>query len=661
MRKTIYLLSGIICAAVTAPPSYANWYDYDVDVTAYPAQFGPSGSFIKLTLEATPAFTGQPTYGANKFSTFTDHDGFELGSHGCTFYAGGKLTCECAYRVNPENVSDGQIMISASVDETIDNEEVSGTGTTFVSHDPLVTPYTPPPNMEICYNRRPEVDVGPDLYLIDGSSYQLNPIVSDFEGDTLSYMWSSGPTPQNVKNATILANFNTASISLKVDDGYGFSRHRPGINRWGEDLLQIVTTRESGCAPPSSALMPSTSSPGNFTFTIPAHQVCPSIFWIDPPVATGYDYSVSGAEFLEVKMPDLSLVDDPDGYTLTYAGGAPLSLAPGQNYVFPSPVAQFSLTGIDPVLELDPDNPQAFAIGVDVTNPAVGATHVEINQAVITENYPPLPAQCPPFETADFRNILPVTTHSVNGNYTRTLNRTKMETMMADFLNDARATHPTLAKVEAEFKLEDYGPGSFPAGYVGPVAGMDRLMVSYDGSDLTLYDPSNANATLDEFWTEKNLNVDRWYALSVRSFKDGNGSSCGTNFYQFRLPSVTGGRPSFKRPVEIFEAAQISRYNVTLAAVKATGLTVRAGEPSVVSVGGNTSTVGSTTFEYSTIKPPAIGTATISQSPVVITPTKRLPDIKPIPQKPVTKELPKTEVETKKVRKVTPRFIPKNR
>ena len=93
--------------------------------------------------------------------------------------------------------------------------------------------------------------------------------------------------------------------------------------------------------------------------------------WIDPPVAIGYVYEVTNGAFDTVTAPSLATVPDADGYAVT-VGGSTVLLAAGASLDFFTAFGlnptEFTLTGIDPALMLDPINPLAFPIGVSLTD-----------------------------------------------------------------------------------------------------------------------------------------------------------------------------------------------------------------------------------------------------------------------------------------------------
>jgi len=119
-------------------------------------------------------------------------------------------------------------------------------------------------------------------------------------------------------------------------------------------------------------------------------------------ITVGYTYSVTNAEFDTVRAPSFAAVPDADGYTLSLtSGGALSSFSLGSGAVLDfgaegiTGVTTFTVTDIDPNLELDPNDPFAFPIGVSVEN-ASGAPIFSSSPITITTPAPvPLPASLP--------------------------------------------------------------------------------------------------------------------------------------------------------------------------------------------------------------------------------------------------------------------------
>lgn len=136
---------------------------------------------------------------------------------------------------------------------------------------------------------------------------------------------------------------------------------------------------------------------GGFVFNLEDIRNLPGrIFFIDPEIATGYTYEITGDLFFSVQAPSLNAVADGDGqYVLSYEQAGTLFeqiLNAGDVFEFgPDGVSSFTITGIDPALMLDPTNANAFVTGVSVVNGGVPGT---ITQTPITTevNAVPLPA-----------------------------------------------------------------------------------------------------------------------------------------------------------------------------------------------------------------------------------------------------------------------------
>lgn len=108
---------------------------------------------------------------------------------------------------------------------------------------------------------------------------------------------------------------------------------------------------------------------GGFVFDLSEVRTLPGeIFFIDPEIATGYTYEVTGDLFFSIKAPSLDAVKDGDGqYLLSYGAGLTKILAAGETFEFgPVGVSSFTITGIDPALMLDPTDVNDFVTGVSL-------------------------------------------------------------------------------------------------------------------------------------------------------------------------------------------------------------------------------------------------------------------------------------------------------
>ncbi|WP_425404419.1 choice-of-anchor L domain-containing protein [Hwanghaeella sp.] len=136
---------------------------------------------------------------------------------------------------------------------------------------------------------------------------------------------------------------------------------------------------------------------GTFTFDLPETLDLEEVFFIDPPVAVGYTYEVTDAEFKTIVAPSLAVVPDSDGYTIEIDGQVFTLLPGGSLDVSGLGASEFVLTGIDEALLLDPANFLAFPLGVALQNLTQG-TLPTLSQTPITVDVPspvPLPAGLP--------------------------------------------------------------------------------------------------------------------------------------------------------------------------------------------------------------------------------------------------------------------------
>lgn len=136
---------------------------------------------------------------------------------------------------------------------------------------------------------------------------------------------------------------------------------------------------------------------GTFFFDLPEGLDPTEVFFIDPPVAVGYTYAVTDAEFATIVAPSLATVPDSDGYTITIDGQV-FTLAPGATLdVSGIGASEFVLTGIDEALLIDPANFLAFPLGIALQDLTQGVLPT-LSQTPIVEDVTsavPLPAGLP--------------------------------------------------------------------------------------------------------------------------------------------------------------------------------------------------------------------------------------------------------------------------
>jgi hypothetical protein len=149
-----------------------------------------------------------------------------------------------------------------------------------------------------------------------------------------------GPLPPNTNNSDILTRSNSY-----------FAFTRPTVN------------------PQPTTFLPQIGANGNFNFNITSVPANTTIL-IDPPVATGYDYSIgpNDPNFASVTLPQTG----GGNFTVTYSLGGQTtssSVGAGTPFNFPSGgVRSFTVTGIDPNASVDPTNGGAFVTGVSLVS-----------------------------------------------------------------------------------------------------------------------------------------------------------------------------------------------------------------------------------------------------------------------------------------------------
>lgn len=151
-------------------------------------------------------------------------------------------------------------------------------------------------------------------------------------------------------------------------------------------------------------LLPNDPDPndGIFVFDLPDDLDLGEIFFIDPPVAVGYTYTVTDAEFSMIQAPSLATIEDIDGYQIDFIdiSGQARSFDLGAGELLDVSifgVTEFVLSGIDVSLSLDPNDPLAFPLGVALQNVDPNGPTPTITQAALTEDVQviPLPGGLP--------------------------------------------------------------------------------------------------------------------------------------------------------------------------------------------------------------------------------------------------------------------------
>lgn len=116
---------------------------------------------------------------------------------------------------------------------------------------------------------------------------------------------------------------------------------------------------------PADVALPTITADGVYSFHV-GDVSSSSITFIDPAVATGYEYATASGEpnFKSVVLPDTG----GGHFTLTFTVGGvtqSVSLEAGAQFFFPGDgVSTFVVTGIDPAAGVDPTNGEAFITGL---------------------------------------------------------------------------------------------------------------------------------------------------------------------------------------------------------------------------------------------------------------------------------------------------------
>jgi len=179
-------------------------------------------------------------------------------------------------------------------------------------------------------------------------------------GDNINYETLPGSRSNEVLNLVNLSNVSTATPGL-----WRFSFNNgalPGQTAENAFLPVVV------------------DGAYQFEFNVQLNQ---RVF-IDPLVAVGYDYEVTGGnQFTSVLLPLLAA--DTDGYAI-YAlgnltpGGLLGTVTGGTVFNFATPLTGFTVAGIDAAAMLDPSNTTAFVTGLTFLNAGV----VQMSQTPIT-------------------------------------------------------------------------------------------------------------------------------------------------------------------------------------------------------------------------------------------------------------------------------------
>ncbi|TVS00927.1 MAG: hypothetical protein EA406_00090 [Rhodospirillales bacterium] len=218
------------------------------------------------------------------------------------------------------------------------------------------------------------VNIGhPDMSPITGT--EINAVLAPNGNPVLRFDVPINPAEMN-SFRIILADAGDSSLDTTVYLSSFFSPNGIGNGLGGSEFDPVL---------PANPADPVT---GTWDIQIPDVPAGTTV-WIDPLITVGFEYAVlGGPEFLTVTAPSLATIPDLDGYFIT-VGAATAPLGPGATLNFLetfglTPIL-FILSGIDPKLGLDPDDPDAFPIGISLTADSSGTT------ILVTPSVVPLP------------------------------------------------------------------------------------------------------------------------------------------------------------------------------------------------------------------------------------------------------------------------------
>jgi len=162
----------------------------------------------------------------------------------------------------------------------------------------------------------------------------------------------------------------------------------------GSDLSLQVFGAADGSSE-TSPLLPdavSRTEDGAPSFGFDVSLVDTGIVFIDPEIAVGYTYELTGSgEIAAIQAPGTETVDDADGYVVTLPDGTTFTLDPGQLVTLEPGVKSFVLSGIDPSLMLDPLDNTTFVLGLEFSETGDGSMLTQTALVVDTDNFSAVP------------------------------------------------------------------------------------------------------------------------------------------------------------------------------------------------------------------------------------------------------------------------------
>ena len=145
----------------------------------------------------------------------------------------------------------------------------------------------------------------------------------------------------------------------------------------------------------ASPLLPDTAvqnDDGTTSFGFDVSLVDTGIVFIDPEIAVGYTYELTGDGVIKgIQAPGSEAVDDADGYVVTLPDGTTFTLESGQLVTLDGGVTSFVLSGIDPSLMLDPLDNSTFVLGLMLDGTAEGSMVTQTALVVDTDSFSAVP------------------------------------------------------------------------------------------------------------------------------------------------------------------------------------------------------------------------------------------------------------------------------
>lgn len=143
------------------------------------------------------------------------------------------------------------------------------------------------------------------------------------------------------------------------------------------------------CTTPTAPMLPTSQDNGTHVFFIAADALCADLFYIEVPIATGYDILVNGSSIFQVGMPSAVRVPDADGYQFLIPSTIyPLNLFADDVHAISSLPTSIKLQGIDPLLVGGSSTTTSFLLGLKLLPQN---SDVELRMTPVPANNPPPP------------------------------------------------------------------------------------------------------------------------------------------------------------------------------------------------------------------------------------------------------------------------------